>query len=117
MKLLRLIGFMAVMAAAIPATSRAAILVPWDQSWAYFHPVNNDNPSALDAALALNDFSDPDFYSTWFLKADPGETAGERPAGYDGPSFAGPSVAGWYDRGVGAGPLGYRLASLLRKSP
>lgn len=72
------------------------VVVPWDQSWDYHHPMGRD-PVSVDA----------DFNATWFLKA------ADFAASYNGPAFGGAAVVGnagdtaSFDKGSGAGPFGY----------
>ncbi len=75
------------------------ILVPWNQTWDYLHPMGTD------PAIA-----DTDFNTTWF------QNAADFATNYNGPAIGGPTVAGnagnpaSFDSGSGPSPLGYGAA-------
>jgi hypothetical protein len=75
-------------------------LVDWTQAWDYMNPMGTF-PDSPGGGI------DPDFDTTWFLKASDFATQ------YNGPTFGGAQVIGdpntpnTYDSGSGPGPLGY----------
>ncbi len=81
------------------AGAAEVILLNWNQTWDYLHPMGQD-PSVAD----------PDFNTTWFLSPS------EFSLTYNGPAFGGavtagvPGTPGTSDQGTGIGPFGYGAA-------
>lgn len=77
-------------------TATEIVILPWNQTWDYYHSMGTD-PAVADS----------DFNATWFQKA------ADFAANYNGPVIGGPAVTGnpadiaTFDSGSGAGPLGY----------
>jgi hypothetical protein len=101
MKLLSLCAaLVAALGVAEKSSAQQSILIPWNQTWDYMHPMGTmpDVPAGGDL----------DFDSTWYLSAADFATQ------YNGPEFGAspeqdgdPNVTDSFDSGSSQGPLGY----------
>src|SRR5262245_16050667 len=99
MKHLRSCHLLSLLLLSVPCAKTFAqtTLIDWNHSWNYMHPMGAmpDRPGGG---------ADPDFDTTWFLKA------ADFAAQYDGPTIGPPQAAGVpgtpasYDHGAGPGP-------------
>src|SRR5262245_25262230 len=96
-----LIGTFALGLTLSAASAQQQVLVPWNHTWSWMHPMGAMPPRPAGGA-------DVDFATTWYLKEDLFLTQ------YDGPVFGtDPKVPGQagtiasFDTGRGPGPIGY----------
>ncbi len=99
MKTIHYAIILAISIAGTSITPAQDVLVPWDHTWAFMHPMGTlpDVPAG----------GDDDFDTTWFL------SQADFASQYDGPVFGSvpglvgdPLVVDSYDSGVSPGPLG-----------